>query len=90
MFPKKFWSAKRIALLGTQSDAAIAKGLGVSITSVALKRRECGIPSYSGATVRRCPWGETELGLLRTYTDDEIAKMTGRSIQEVAAKRKSL
>ncbi len=85
-----FWTPKRIALLGTDSDRAIAKRLGVSPSLVGNQRRAIGIPAARELGAPPCKWGETELALMRSYTDEEVAKMTGRSIHDVAAKRRSL
>jgi hypothetical protein len=80
-----FWTAERIALLGTCSDAEIAKRLGISPTAVFVQRKTHNIPPWN-----RYKWGETELRLLRTCTDQEIAELTGRSFQEIAARRREL
>ena len=80
------WKPENIALLGTASDPAIAKRLGVTITEVREARKLFGIlPSTN-----KFKWGETELALLRSYSDQEVAKITGRKVDEVAAKRRSL
>jgi hypothetical protein len=85
-----FWTRERIALLGTDSDAAIAKHLGIEPSKVFLQRSRRGIRAFESLRHGYCKWGQTELGLFRNYTDEEIAKLTGRSVKEVAAKRKSL
>ena len=85
-----FWTRKRLALLGTNSDGAIAKRLGITPSQVFLQRNRRGIPAFESLHHGRCNWGQTELGLFRSYTDQEIAKLTGRSVNEVAAKRRAL
>jgi hypothetical protein len=85
MLSRNFWTPERIALLGTDSDGAIAKRLGIPLAAVWRQRTTLGILPH-----RTCKWGETELALLRSYTDEEIAEMTGRALQEIAAKRNSL
>jgi hypothetical protein len=85
-----FWTHERIALLGSDSDYAIAKRLGISPSEVFLQRSRRGIRAFASMHRGECKWGQTELGLFRNYSDQEIAKLTGRSVKEVAAKRKSL
>jgi hypothetical protein len=85
-----FWTREKIALLGTDTDGAIAKHLGIAPSQVFLQRSRRGIRAFESLRLGRCKWGQTELGLFRNYTDQEIAKLTGRSVQDVAAKRRSL
>ena len=80
-----FWMTDRIALLGTASDAVVAKRLGISALKVYTERANRRIPAYN-----RYRWGQTELALFRSYTDEEIAKMTGRSVTEIGGKRREL
>ena len=40
------WTAALIKRLGTQPDAILAAELGVSVNTVALQRRGCGIPPF--------------------------------------------
>jgi hypothetical protein len=85
MLPASFWTAERIALLGTCTDAEIANRLGISHNAVFVQRKTHKIPPWN-----RYRWGETELELLRTSSDQEVAEMTGRSFQEIAARRREL
>ena len=85
-----FWTLEKIALLGTDSDATIAKRLGVSPSRIFLQRSRRGIPAHKSMKRPNYKWGQTELDLLRTYTDREIAKITGRSLREIAAKRREV
>jgi hypothetical protein len=84
-----FWTAKVVAMLGKDTDKAVAQKLGVTPTTVFLQRSKRGIPPY-GRRSRMPNWGQTELSLLQTYSDKEIAKLTGRSVPEIAAKRRAL
>jgi len=84
---KRFsWTPESIALLGTESDVAIARRLRISPALVQTQRQKLGILSRH----ERTKWGETELALLRTHTDAEVAQITGRTLEGVAAKRLSL
>jgi hypothetical protein len=40
------WTARQLALLGTDHDEAIAARVGRSVVTVRRKRRELGIPAY--------------------------------------------
>jgi len=84
---KKLWTSAAIALLGTATDAEIAKKLGCSNTTVRNKRIELGIASY-GRARGVCKWGQSELSMLGRYADDDVAKITGRKLSEVIAKLK--
>jgi hypothetical protein len=84
-----FWTRKKIALLGRDSDGAIAKRLGISTAQVFQQRTRRGIRAFESFHHGHCKWGQTELGLLRNYSDQEIAKMTGRSLQKIADMRRS-
>jgi hypothetical protein len=78
------WTAKEIALLGTDSDAKIAKILGLKVHAVVDQRRRLGIRR----PVRH--WTEAECKLLGTATDVEVARKTGRTEQSVRLKRDAL
>jgi len=89
MRSKIIWTPAAIALLGTASDAAIAKKLGCSMSAVTDRRGKLGIPSHGRAT-GACKWGQCDLNMLGRYPDEEVAKITGRSLREVIAKRHEL
>jgi hypothetical protein len=84
---KRIWKRIDIALLGTVSDAAVAKRLGISSAAVCHKRHSLRIPAFRK---RFRAWGITELSMLGRYSDAEIAKLTHRPLNEVEEKRKSL
>jgi hypothetical protein len=84
---EEFWTNERLALLGTDTDTAIARLLRISSASVLRARKNQNIPAHRPRTYR---WGQTELDLLRSYSDDEIAIMTSRSLAEISAKRQEL
>jgi hypothetical protein len=77
MYSSEFWTAEKIALLGTDSDVVIAKQLGISHATVAAQRRKRDIETY--ARRRGYKWGQTELSLLGSYSDREIEQMTAVS-----------
>jgi hypothetical protein len=84
---RKFWTPEKDALLGTDSDCAIAKRLGVTHAAVWQRRQKLGIPACH---LSKTKWGECEIALFRSYCDKEIQRMTGRTLAEVVAKRRSL
>ncbi len=78
------WTDEENALLGTDSDAKIAKILGLKLHEVFDQRRRLGIPR----PVRH--WTEAECKLLGTASDVEIARQTGRTEHSVRHKRDEL
>jgi hypothetical protein len=87
MLKPHFWTPKTVAQLGTATDKAIAKRLGLSPSTVFMQRSKRGIKAHGRLRHTSCAWGQTELGLLRNFSDREIARLTGRSLKEIAAKR---
>lgn len=75
-------SDEDIALLGTRSDKAVGKVLGLAEHVVVHKRRGLGIE----ASVLE-PWKEHEIALLGTDIDSEVARRSGRSLSAVRTKR---
>ncbi len=84
---KRIWKSAEITLLGTVSDAALAKQLGISPAAVFQKRCAVGVPAFEK---RFRAWGVTELTMLGRYADAEIAKLSGRPLEDVLLKRKEL
>jgi hypothetical protein len=84
-FPaRRNWTDDEIALLGTDTDRAIANRLGIPVRSVESKRRRLGIlrPRES--------WTEQELALLGTEPDDRLALKLGRPVSAIQRKRTQL
>jgi hypothetical protein len=77
------WSAKEVALLGTDSDAAVARKLNRPTGAVALKRRRKGIKIKP---VKR-RWTPHEISLLGTMSDAEVARQLNRTPNSVLSKR---
>ena len=75
------WTDDEIALLGTQSDAAIARRLGVTEAVVYNQRRRLGV----ARPVER--WSNDQMRLLGTATDAEIAHRLGKNEAAVRSKR---
>ena len=82
------WTPDTLKLLGTVSDAQLAKRFGCSPAVINKKRRKLGIPAF-GCAPNKHAWGSTDLGLLG-FPDAEVARITGHTVTEVAAKRKEL
>jgi len=78
------WTEAEICLLGTNTDGAIARLLGVPKYTVEQKRRRLGIP---GILWR---WTEEEIALLGTGTDREVGRQLGKNAAAVRRKREQL
>ncbi len=78
------WTDEEVALLGTDTDGAIAQRRGVPPHVVEGKRRRLNIP---GVLDR---WGAEEVALLGTRKDREVASLTGRTTAAVRRKREML
>jgi hypothetical protein len=82
--PRHEWTAEEIALLGTDSDPAIAKRLGLSRHVVYDQRRRLGIPRIPNR------WTDAEIARLGTASDPDVAHQLGRSVNSVRNKRLQL
>ena len=83
------WTKKEIALLGTLTDVAVARKLGISSQLIYTKRRELGIP----ARPRKSPvrtWTGEEIALLGTVPGVAVAEKLGVTRTEIFRKRKEL
>ena len=80
-----------IAKLGTMSDVALAKSLGVSYRALARERVARGIPAFSSNR----PWAQAELQMFGKHSDAdadadadaEVARLTGRTKASVTMER---
>ncbi|MGP0064553.1 MAG: hypothetical protein ACLQGP_13270 [Isosphaeraceae bacterium] len=79
--PRHEWTEQENALLGTDSDSAIAKILGLSRHVVFDQRRRLGIPRIPNR------WTDAEIELLGTASDPEVALKLGRTVHSVRIKR---
>lgn len=82
------WDKGMISLLGTMTDAELARRLGIRHHVVVYKRLSLGIPSFKNMKERE--WGQKELGLLGKKSDEEVAGLLGVTRTTVKNKRKSL
>lgn len=83
------WEPEDLALLGTMPDRVVAKQLGISASSVMLKRQALKIPAFKPPT-RPLKWTEEMLALLGEVTDTQVANLYGISEAAVGAKRSRL
>jgi hypothetical protein len=81
------YTREEVALLGTGSDASVARALGRSKSSVHSKRQALKIPAF--CTVPR-PFSAKEIALLGTDSDAAIAKRVRRHPSGITAKRTEL
>ena len=82
--PRHHWTEEEIALLGTESDAGVARRLGLSKVIVMNIRRRLGIPAFQQR------WTELEIAMLGTATDDEVARRLRKPLRAVREKRERL
>lgn len=84
----KQWLDEELTLIGTNTDAHIAKLLGLNTTLVRLKRHELGIASFrkSGPF----DWKPKDIELLGKYTDAEIGYQLGLHPSAVGGARNRL
>jgi len=81
------WTPKEDALVGTVTDPALAKQLGITISAVAHRRRRLGL---GVRYAHRRPWTPEEDALLGTASDTEIAARLDRHIATVCIRRQKL
>lgn len=80
------WTAADDALLGTATDAEVAKRIGITMLSVFKRRQKLGIPPHQRQTLSKS-WGLAELGLLGQYPDEQVAELLKRPVDAVRRKR---
>ena len=84
----RFFTPEEDALLGTASDAEIAKRLGRHPASVQSRRLKLGILKGKSRKLRR--WTPEEDALLGTAKDTEIASRLNRRVGVVCMRRQKL
>ncbi len=85
------WTPRQIALLGTDSDEKIAARLGLTKSSVFVRRKKLGVPAFGQSTAEKSHrWTKRQLAWLGKFSDREIADRIGVSNYTVAYKRRSL
>ena len=72
-------------MLGTLSDPQVARSIGRKAKSVALRRRQLGIPQHDGSTQRA--WTQAEERQLGTLSDRDLAQRLSRGLSAVANRR---
>jgi hypothetical protein len=92
--PKLGWSyftPEEDALLGTATDAEIAKRIGRHPSSVQARRLKLGLRHGSPRKKRKKrPWTPEEDALLGTASDTEIAVRLGRHVAVVCIRRQKM
>jgi hypothetical protein len=78
------WTDDEIALLGTQSDGALAKLLRLPTHVVSAQRRRLGIRRIAPR------WAAAQIALLGTATDAEVGRKLGKTVGAVRTKRLQL
>ena len=81
------WTRRHISMLGTMSDAALSRKLGLSLGTVLKKRQKLGIAASRPA--KTINWTPAIFALLGKVPDGEIARTYGMNILTVQQKRVS-
>jgi hypothetical protein len=81
------WTRRQIAMLGTISDAALSRKLGVCIGTVLKKRQKLGIPA--SRPPKSIDWTPAIYAMMGKVPDGEIARIYGMNILSVQKKRVS-
>lgn len=81
------WTEEEEALVGTDTDGAIAEQLGRTPMAVRNKRRALGIAPFRE---HAHDWTDRELAILATMSDEDAAEQIGVSRQTLQKKRRSL
>jgi len=79
------WTRRQIAMLGTISDAALSRKLGLCIGTVFEKRQKLGIPA--SRPPKSINWTPDVIALLGKIPDGEVAGIYGMNILSVQKKR---
>lgn len=79
------WTRRQIAMLGTVSDAILARKLNLPVGTVLKKRLKLGIPASRPA--RSLTWTPAAIAMLGKVPDGKIAKLFDMSILSVRHKR---
>ncbi|MBK8916428.1 MAG: hypothetical protein IPM64_17825 [Phycisphaerales bacterium] len=81
------WTDAELALLGTDTDAAVAARIGRTLTAVLRRRRDLAISAY---TTHARAWTAAELARLGTVADEQLAQELGCRRITVMRKRRAL
>lgn len=87
--PASQWPRRAVALLGTDTDARVARRLGVSPWAVCYQRQKRGIPAFI-PPARPIRWTSRMVRLLGKVPDVTIATQLGVTIGAVAHRRRAL
>ena len=85
---RHLWTRKHIAMLGTISDAALARKLDLTVGTVLNKRQKLGIPASRPAKFLN--WTPAVIATLGKLPDGEVARINDMNILSVHKKRTSL
>jgi hypothetical protein len=82
------WTRKHIAMLGTISDAVLARKLGLCVGTVLKKRQKLGIPA--SRPPKSVHWTPAIIATLGRIPDGEVARIYGLNVVSVYKKRLDL
>ena len=84
------WTSADLELLGTYTDARVARLLGIKLAAVAHKRRMLGRPVVNSLELRKIQWTPEMLDALGKKSDRQCADLFGLFFTTVAKKRRDL
>ena len=84
---RRKWTTEQDALLGTMTDAALAKLLGVHKQTIKARRWRLGI-APSRPRPRVAGWTPDQEALLGTLPDEEVANHLGCAVYRVRQRRR--
>jgi len=84
------WTPEEDRLLGTASDADIAREIGATMPQVKFRRTQLGIPSFTGVSPKKIELPDEAVALLGKASDDNIALRYGASKSSIQRMRTEL
>lgn len=83
----KPWTEREIAMLGTATDAAVAKRLKRTVSAVLTKRHAMGIAAFRQHSRE---WTQKEIAMLGKMSDAKVAEALGVTRKHVIEVRRRL
>lgn len=88
--PRVKWTPENIALLGTDTDKAVAEALGTEVSSVRVKRRSLKIPASDKGVSAKAVIPDHLVDQFNVKSDGEIAALTGHSQATISKHRRNM
>lgn len=88
--PRVKWTPENIALLGTDTDKAVAQALGTEVSSVRVKRRSLKIAPSAKAVSAKAVIPEHLVDQFNVMSDGAIATLTGHTQATISKHRRNM